>query len=55
MKHLIIFLIVADVVLTMFFLPWGMLANAAILIISMAIILPVLYYRTYKTFNKKNP
>ena len=54
MRRLFILLIVADVVLTMIFLPWGMLINAAIMFLSLLVIIPVMYYRTFKTFGNKH-
>lgn len=47
MKVVFIILIAADIIFTMFFLPWGMLFNALIMIASLLILIPLFYYRFY--------
>ena len=54
MKRLLIALIVADVLLTMIFLPWGMLINAVIMIVSLIILVPLFYFRWIKSEKDKN-
>jgi hypothetical protein len=47
MKRLFIIIIAADIILTTIFLPWGMLVNVGILVVSLMILIPVFYYRLY--------
>ena len=47
MKRVIIILVLADIVLTAIFLPWGMLINAGFMILAFLIIFPMVYYRLF--------
>ncbi len=47
LRHLVLILILADITMSMIFLPWAMLINAALLILAMLIGFPIFYYRLF--------
>jgi len=53
MKRLFIIIIAADIIATTIFLPWGMLINVGILVLSLMILIPFFYYQIYIKGKKK--
>ena len=53
MKRLFIIIVAADIIGTTIFLPWGMLVNIGILVVTLLILIPFFYYQIYVK-GKKN-